>query len=145
MTMWTILALAAALSAPLQARLTSNQLQRSTGGEPAWVNRVEVELHSAQQRSLRLCPQHAEVTTERRVGSGFTPVDRYPAFALAVGSRGQRTTACRELALAPGQPQRVAFYVRDVPGRWRAEDRYTTILNADGVRFSFVERGGRRE
>ena len=136
---WLMLA---ALAAPLEASVVKIDLVRTNGAEATWYNKVEVQLASADGRSVRLCPGQASVTTARQVGEDFKPVGRYPAHAMILADRS-RTSGCRDLALAPGQPQKVTFVIREVPGRWRAEDRYTFTLAAGDRLFHFVESSSR--
>ena len=135
----TILMLSAGVAAaPLEARVTGIDLQRTPGFEPSWYNRVHVELTSATPQRLQLCPEQASVSTERRTDGTLRPVGRYGAHAMTVGSRGGYATTCRQVTLAPGRSQAVTFFVRDVPGRWRGEDRYTFTLQAGERQFRFV-------
>lgn len=131
--MLSILALAAVAGAtPVEARVTSIDLQRPVGVTASWYNRINVELESADQRQVRLCPGDVSVLTERRVDDGFRPVDRFRAHAMSLGSTRSYAAGCREITLAPGRPQAVTFLVTAVPGgRHRGEDRYTLVLNAD--------------
>ena len=125
-------------AAPLEARVTGIDLRRTPGFEPSWYNRVHMELTSATPQRLQLCPQQAAVSTERRTDGGLRPVGRYGAYAMTLGTPGSYATTCRTVTLAPGRPQAVTFFVRDVPGQWRGEDRYTFTLNAGETQFRFV-------
>lgn len=134
---------------PVEARLIGVDVRRPRTPEPTWYNRVTVELESAEARLVRLCPGDAKVQTERAYGDTMRPVDRFGAHALILED-GTHASSCQELTLGPA-PQTVTFLVNNVPGRWRAEDRYTFEFAvghaaADkATRFRFVEdRSARR-
>ena len=133
---------AIAASAPVEARVTAIDLQRPVGAYDVWYNRISVELESAEDRRLRLCPSDVAVVTERRAGEGFAPVDRFRAHAMKLATARSQTSTCRNIVLAPGRPQVVTFIVAAVPGgRHRGEDRYTILLDGEAAAF----RVGREE
>jgi hypothetical protein len=129
----TLLLAALAANPPVEAHVTSIELQRPVGGVSVnWYNRVSLELASRDARRVRLCPGDVSVVTERRVGESFRPVDRFRAYAMKLGTARNYTGACRDIALAPGRPEMVTFIVTAVPGgRHRGEDRYSLVLDAD--------------
>ena len=120
---------AMAVSSPVEARVTGIDLQRPVGGYDVWYNRISIELESAEERRIRLCPSDVSVVTERRVGERFAPVDRFRAHAMRLSSARNYSGSCRDVVLAPGRPQAVTFVVTAVPGgRHRGEDRYMLVL-----------------
>ncbi|HEX8191940.1 MAG TPA: hypothetical protein VF552_03490 [Allosphingosinicella sp.] len=128
-----------AMIAPLDAQVVDIALQRTTGENAGWYNKVEVEFASAEGQTFRLCPGQAAVSTARLTGDRLRPVDRYPAHAMAVGRGSSSTSQCRDLSVGPGQTQRVTFFVRGVPGRWRGEDAYSFAVQAGARQFTFAQ------
>ncbi|HEY0013553.1 MAG TPA: hypothetical protein VGB79_11975 [Allosphingosinicella sp.] len=128
-----------AMIAPLDAQVVDIALQRTTGENAGWYNRIEVEFASAEGQTFRLCPGQAAVSTARLTGDRFRRVDRYPAHAMALGEGLSSTSQCRDLSVGPRQTQRVTFFVRGVPGQWRGEDRYSFAVEAGARQFTFVQ------
>jgi len=126
------------LAAPLNAQVVDISLQRISGEHAQSYNKIDVEFTSAQGESLRLCPEQASVSTARLAGGRYRSVDRYTAHAMQAPGSGF-TSQCRDLVLSPGRPQRVTFYVRGVPGRWRGEDLYSFSVEAGTRQFEFVQ------
>lgn len=133
------LLLMGATTPPLQAEVVGVRLERIPGEHGGWYNKVEVELASPDEQLLRLCPGQASIGTARLAGNSPRRVDRYEAHAMRLGPGSVSTSQCRDLALSPGQPQRVTFSIRGVPGQWRGEDRYVFSLDTGARRFHFVE------
>ena len=134
--MISIMILAAFTAAsPVEAQVVEVDLRRPVGVASNWSNRIHVDLVSAEERELHLCPGDVSVVTERRVNDGFVPVDRFRAHAMSLGTASNGRASCRDIALAPGRAQRVTFTVAAVPGgRHRGEDRYTVVLDPGSSR-----------
>lgn len=128
-----------AMTPPLNVQVVDIALQRTSGENAEWYNKIEIEFASAEGQSLRLCPEQAAVSTARLAGGRYRSVNRYPAHAMQAPGSGF-TSQCRDLTISPGQPQRVTFYVRGVPGQWRGEDRYSFAVEAGARQFQFVSR-----